>query len=84
MVGDGPQSLDSAHPGRPGKQTVFVANQNDDTSAISPEDMVALVESNDSLKKEFRSLNEQLAHYNKGMCTWKCSRAFPLKSPTRN
>ncbi|TIA70730.1 hypothetical protein E3P92_02665 [Wallemia ichthyophaga] len=54
-----------------GKQTVFVANQNDDTNAISPEDLAALVENNDHLRKEHQSLNEQIAHYNKGKCTWK-------------
>lgn len=51
----------------PGKQSVFVANQNDDNDDISPEEKEALIVDNDTLSKECKSLNEQIGHFNNGV-----------------
>lgn len=55
-----------SHIERPGKQSVFVANQNDDSDDISPEEKEALIVDNDALSKECKSLNEQISHFNNG------------------
>ncbi|TIB75703.1 hypothetical protein E3Q18_02434 [Wallemia mellicola] len=59
-----------------GKQSVFVANQNDDNDDISPEEKEALIVDNDTLSKECKSLNEQIGHFNNEINAMKKLPAF--------